>query len=68
MGVGLFKTLETVPVAAIATFLVFLLGRPLVGKLGPNTVGPMNRIFGFLILAVAVRLVWDGVADFRWAA
>jgi multiple antibiotic resistance protein len=49
------------------TFLVFFLGRPLVGRLGPNTIGPMNRIFGFLILAVAVQLVWDGVADFHLA-
>jgi small neutral amino acid transporter SnatA (MarC family) len=28
-------------------------------------VGAINRIFGFLILAIAVQLVWNGVADFR---
>jgi small neutral amino acid transporter SnatA (MarC family) len=28
-------------------------------------VGAINKIFGFLILAIAVQLVWDGVADFR---
>jgi multiple antibiotic resistance protein len=27
--------------------------------------GAINRIFGFLILAIAVQLIWDGVADFR---
>lgn len=26
--------------------------------------GAINKIFGFLILAIAVQLVWDGVADF----
>ncbi|MDQ1390847.1 MAG: hypothetical protein QOF56_4301, partial [Acidobacteriaceae bacterium] len=25
----------------------------------------INKIFGFLILAIAVQLVWDGVADFK---
>ena len=28
-------------------------------------VGAINRIFGFLILAIAVQLVWDGVAEFK---
>jgi small neutral amino acid transporter SnatA (MarC family) len=28
-------------------------------------VGAINKIFGFLILAIAVQLVWDGVADFK---
>ena len=27
--------------------------------------GAINKIFGFLILAIAVQLVWDGVADFK---
>ena len=31
----------------------------------PGAVGAINRIFGFLILAIAVQLVWNGVADFR---
>ena len=37
---------------------------PLVRRLGPSAVGAINKIFGFLILAIAVQLVWDGVADF----
>ena len=44
---------------------VLLLGCPLVRRLGPNAVGAINKIFGFLILATAVQLVWDGVADFK---
>jgi multiple antibiotic resistance protein len=50
---------------AVSVTLFFLLGGPLVRKLGPNTVGAINKIFGFLILAIAVQLVWDGVADFN---
>jgi multiple antibiotic resistance protein len=33
-------------------------------RLGPGAVGAINRIFGFLILAIAVQLVWNGAADF----
>jgi multiple antibiotic resistance protein len=50
---------------ALSVLLFFLLGGPLVRRLGPNAVGAINKIFGFLILAIAVQLVWDGVADFK---
>jgi multiple antibiotic resistance protein len=50
---------------ALAVYLFLCLGGPLVKRLGPGAVGAINRIFGFLILAIAVQLVWDGVADFR---
>jgi multiple antibiotic resistance protein len=50
---------------ALSVFLFFLLGGPLVRRLGPSAVGAINKIFGFLILAIAVQLVWDGVADFK---
>lgn len=49
---------------AVSVTLFFWLGGPLVRKLGPGAVGAINKIFGFLILAIAVQLVWDGVADF----
>jgi multiple antibiotic resistance protein len=49
---------------ALSVSLFFLLGGPLVRRLGPSAVGAINKIFGFLILAIAVQLVWDGVADF----
>lgn len=49
---------------ALSVSLFFCLGGPLVRRLGPSAVGAINRIFGFLILAIAVQLVWDGVADF----
>lgn len=50
---------------AVAVYLFLRLGGPLVDRLGPGTVGAINRIFGFLILAIAVQLVWDGVAEFK---
>jgi multiple antibiotic resistance protein len=50
---------------AVAVCMFLRLGGPLVARLGPSAVGAINRIFGFLILAIAVQLVWDGVADFK---
>src|ERR1700730_9560857 len=50
---------------ALTVFLFFWLGGPLVRRLGPSAVGAINKIFGFLILAIAVQLVWDGVGDFK---
>ena len=50
---------------ALSVFLFFFMGGPLVRRLGPSAVGAINKIFGFLILAIAVQLVWDGVADFH---
>jgi multiple antibiotic resistance protein len=49
----------------LAVYFFLRLGGPLVARLGPGATGAINRIFGFLILAIAVQLVWDGVADFR---
>jgi multiple antibiotic resistance protein len=50
---------------AISVYLFLRLGGPLVAQLGPSAVGAISRIFGFLILAIAVQLIWDGIADFR---
>jgi len=50
---------------AVSVYLFLRLGGPLVGRLGPSAVGAISRIFGFLILAMAVQLLWDGAADFR---
>src|SRR3984893_17766034 len=50
---------------AVSVLLFLLMGGPLVRRLGPSAVGAINRIFGFLILAIAVQLVWDGVAGFK---
>lgn len=49
---------------ALSVVLFFWLGGPLVRRLGPSAVGAINKIFGFLILAIAVQLVSDGIADF----
>ncbi len=50
---------------ALSVYLFLRLGGPLVAKMGPGAVAGITRIFGFLIFAVAVQLVWDGLADFR---
>ena len=50
---------------AVSVTLFFCMGGPLVRRLGPGAVGAINKIFGFLILAIAVQLVWNGVADFQ---
>src|SRR5215469_15609445 len=50
---------------ALSVTLFFWMGGPLVRKLGPNAVGAINKTFGFLILAIAVQLVWNGMADFN---
>jgi multiple antibiotic resistance protein len=49
----------------VTVYLLLVLGGPFVKRLGPGAVGAINRIFGFLILAIAVQLVWNGAADFR---
>ena len=46
-------------------YLLLCTGGPLVKRLGPSAMGAITRIFGFLILAIAVQLVWDGVTDFK---
>lgn len=54
-----------IAVLGLSVYLFLRLGGPLVSRLGPGATGAINRIFGFLILAIAVQLVWDGVADFK---
>ena len=49
----------------LTCYLFLCLGGPFVKRLGPSAIGAINRIFGFLILAIAVQLIWDGVADFH---
>ncbi len=49
----------------LTVYLLLRLGGPFVKRLGPGALGAINRIFGFLILAIAVQLVWNGAADFR---
>lgn len=49
----------------LVVYLFLRLGGPMVKRLGPGASGAINRIFGFLLLAIAVQLIWDGVAEFR---
>lgn len=54
-----------IALVALSVTLFFWMGGPLVRRLGPSAVGAINKIFGFLILAIAVQLVWNGIADFK---
>ncbi len=49
----------------LVVYLFLRLGGPLVRRLGPGAAGAINRIFGFLLLAIAVQLVCDGIADLK---
>jgi multiple antibiotic resistance protein len=49
----------------LSVYLFLRLGGPLVKRLGPSGMGALTRIFGFLILAIAVQLLWDGALDFK---
>lgn len=49
----------------LSVYLCLSLGGPFVKRLGPSAMGAINRIFGFLILAIAVQLMWNGAADFH---
>jgi multiple antibiotic resistance protein len=62
---GYIGMIIAIALIALSVTLFFSLGGPLVRRLGPSAVGAINKIFGFLILAIAVQLVWNGVADFK---
>src|SRR5579862_922273 len=49
----------------LSVYLLLSLGGPFVKRLGPSAMGAINRIFGFLILSIAVQLMWNGAADFH---
>jgi multiple antibiotic resistance protein len=44
-------------------YLFLRLGEPLIEKLGKTGIGALNRIFGFLILAIAVQLIANGTLE-----
>ena len=44
----------------VVLYLCLVLGEPLIERLGKTGIGALNRILGFLILAIAVQLVADG--------
>jgi len=49
----------------VIVYLFLRLGGPLVKRLGPGATGAINRIFGFMLLAIAVQLAWDGMSAFK---
>lgn len=44
-------------------YLFLRLGEPLIQKLGKTGLGALNRILGFLILAIAIQLISNGTLD-----
>lgn len=46
---------------ALVVAVVLEVGEPLIERLGPAGIGALSRIFGFLILAIAVELVSHGL-------
>lgn len=54
LGIGLLGLL---------IYLFLVLGEPLIEKIGKTGMGALNRILGFLILAIAVQLIADGAFE-----
>lgn len=44
----------------IVLYLCLALGEPLIRAMGKNGIGALNRVLGFLILAIAVELIANG--------
>jgi multiple antibiotic resistance protein len=44
-------------------YLFLVLGEPLIERLGVTGMGALNRVLGFLILAIAVQLMANGVLE-----
>lgn len=47
----------------ILLYLCLALGEPLIEKFGKTGMGALNRILGFLILAIAVQLIAEGTLE-----
>ncbi|MBW4428967.1 MAG: MarC family protein [Nostoc desertorum CM1-VF14] len=54
------ESLVGIVLIGISLYLCFVLGEPLIKRLGRNGVGALNRVFGFFILAIGVRFIADG--------
>ena len=54
LGVGLLGLL---------IYLFLVLGEPLIEKFGTTGMGALNRVLGFLILAIAVQLIANGTLE-----
>jgi multiple antibiotic resistance protein len=59
LGIGLM---------GLMLYLFLVLGEPLIERFGTTGMGAINRILGFLILAIAVQFIADGTFDLLTAA
>jgi multiple antibiotic resistance protein len=44
-------------------YLFLVLGEPLIERFGTTGMGAINRVLGFLILAISVQFIADGALD-----
>jgi len=61
--VNFLGSLIAIVLLGILLYLFLALGEPLIEKLGSTGLGAINRILGFLILAIAVQLIAEGTVD-----
>jgi multiple antibiotic resistance protein len=61
--VDIFGCLIGIILLGILLYLCLALGESLIEKLGSTGIGALNRILGFLILAIAVQLIAGGTVD-----
>jgi multiple antibiotic resistance protein len=48
---------------SVVLYLCLILGEPLIEKFGTTGMGALNRVLGFLILAIAVQLITEGTIE-----
>jgi len=45
----------------VVIYVLLRVGAPLAKRMGPGALGAINRILGFLILAIAIELIITGI-------
>jgi multiple antibiotic resistance protein len=56
LGVGI-----AILIMGLVVLLLLIAGEPLARRLGPGGLGVVNRVFGFLLLAISVQLISNGL-------
>ena len=50
-------------IVAVVVWIVLRFGQPLLARLGTTGIGVLTRVFGLIILAIAVQLVAEGATQ-----